>query len=93
MPKTYYKSMRSGFKSQHGDINWKIGEWRHQDGKIKTCNNGFHASENIIDAMYFVDCEILAEVWAKVVISEIQNAVSIAGLLLITEFLSVNDNL
>ena len=56
-----WKSMRKGMKSQHGSIKWKKNKWFKEDN-ISICNRGFHASENIIDAMGYVDCEVLAKV-------------------------------
>ena len=58
----FYKSMKAELKSGYGDIDWKIGEWVNVKGDLSLCNNGLHCCENIIDAMGFVNCEILAEV-------------------------------
>jgi hypothetical protein len=57
-----WKSMREGFKSYHGEKTWKPGKWYKFRGELKMCKNGFHASERIIDAMYYVSMEILARV-------------------------------
>ena len=38
------------------------GKWHKVDGKIELCKWGFHASENVIDAMGFVPAEVLAKV-------------------------------
>jgi hypothetical protein len=54
--------MKAELKSGYGDIDWKIGEWVNVKGDLSLCNNGLHCCENIIDAMGFVNCEILAEV-------------------------------
>jgi hypothetical protein len=62
--KYLWKSMQAGMKSAHGDINWKIGQWEKEKEAVK-CSKGFHASENIIDAMGFVNCEVLARVEVK----------------------------
>ena len=40
----------------------KAGKWHKTKGELKMCENGFHASENIIDAMYYVPAEVLAKV-------------------------------
>ena len=49
----------------NNDFKWEVDRWYHQDGKISCCNNGFHASERMINAMGFVDCEVLALVEVK----------------------------
>ena len=59
-----WKSMQKGMKSSNGNVKWKIGQWQHED-KISMCNSGFHASKRIIDAMGFVNMEVLAEVEVK----------------------------
>jgi hypothetical protein len=61
--KTLWKSMLAGMNSGSGSIGpWKEGEWRKHKGKLEMCQSGFHASENIIDAMGYINCEVLAEV-------------------------------
>src|ERR1035437_715584 len=63
--KTYlWKSMQNGLKSAHGNINWKIGEWVVEDS-VKLCTNGLHASLNVIDAMSYVNAEVIAQVEVK----------------------------
>ncbi len=62
---TLWKSFKADFKNNNGNIDWKIGQWFHQDGEIKACQNGFHGSKRIIDAIQFVDCEIIAVVEVK----------------------------
>ena len=56
-----WKSMQKGMKSSHGSIKWKKGKWFIEDN-ISICNRGFHASENVIHAMGYVSCEVLAKV-------------------------------
>jgi hypothetical protein len=63
--KYLWKSMREGLKSEHGNINWKIGEWFEIEGKPELCGRGFHASEKVIQAMGYVNMEILAKVQVK----------------------------
>ncbi len=53
--------MQKGMKSSHGSIKWKKGKWFIEDN-ISICNRGFHASENVIHAMGYVSCEVLAKV-------------------------------
>ena len=63
MSKKYlWKSMRMGLKSEYGKINWKMGEWRKVTGELEMCENGFHASERIIDSMHHIAMECLAKV-------------------------------
>ena len=40
---------------------FKVGKWYKEDN-ISICNRGFHASKKAIDAMGYVDCEVLAKV-------------------------------
>jgi hypothetical protein len=56
-----WKSMKAGLKSANGGIDWKVGEWFKED-KIKICERGFHASKEPLQAMGYVNCEILARV-------------------------------
>ena len=60
--KTLWKSMKAGMKSANGNIDWEIGIWRTAKIPIGICENGFHASENVIDAMSYVPAEIIARV-------------------------------
>jgi len=62
MKKHLWKSMRADLKSAHGNTKWKIGEWNKVEGELEMCNNGFHASEKILDSMNYVSMEILAKV-------------------------------
>ena len=56
--------MQAGMESSRGNIEWKVGEWQKESKALK-CEQGFHASERIIDAMRFVNCEVLARVEVK----------------------------
>lgn len=53
-----WKSMSADLK--HRGFQFKIGKWHRQDGVIKACRNGFHASTRAINAMGYVPCEVLA---------------------------------
>ena len=55
-----YKSLIAGLKSGYDKSHWKVGEWRSVD-KPTECV-GLNCSKTPLDAMRFVDCEILAEV-------------------------------
>ena len=68
MPKLYkFLNLKDGKIVSNYDLNyvWKIGEWKKAEGEIKCCNNGFHASKDILDALDFVKGGILAEVEVK----------------------------
>jgi hypothetical protein len=58
-----WKSLRPGLRSLNGhEFTWKIGEWKKETAPLSLCNNGFHASENVIDAMAYVRADSLAQV-------------------------------
>ena len=64
MAKKYlWKSMRAGLVSGSGRLGpWKVGKWRVHPDKLTMCESGFHASENVIDAMRYVNAEVIAKV-------------------------------
>jgi hypothetical protein len=63
---TLWKSMKAGMKSGSGNIGpWRVGEWRKHDAPLEMCRAGFHASVRAIDAMRYVNCEVLARVEVK----------------------------
>ena len=55
-----YKSLPKNLTS-YGH-KFKVGKWYKAEGDLKICKNGFHCSQNIIDAMGFVNMEVLAKV-------------------------------
>ena len=57
---TLWKSMQSGMRSGVGDMTWKVGTWHNHKGKLDMCHSGFHTSVRAIDAMQYVNCEVLA---------------------------------
>ena len=59
-PKILYKSLPADM-APHGH-KFIVGKWHKISGTLKICSKGFHASENIIDAMGFVNAEVLAKV-------------------------------
>lgn len=61
-PKYLWKFLRTGLKSEHGNCEWKVGEWKKHEGEVSLCASGFHASEKIFDALQYVPGEILAKV-------------------------------
>jgi len=62
-PKKLYKALRAGMKSQYDGHKWKIGTW-YKTECTELCR-GFNCSRRIIDAMQYVNMEILAEVEAS----------------------------
>src|SRR5690349_5970158 len=60
--KYLWKSMKKGMKSEHGSIAWKVGQWEKHDGVRRLCDAGLHATKDRIDAMGFVNCEVIAKV-------------------------------
>jgi hypothetical protein len=61
-PKTRYKFLRTGLKSESGNCRWKIGEWKTFDGELLLCKAGFHCSKGPYQAFSYVQGEVLAEV-------------------------------
>ena len=62
---TLWKVFKADLKSNNGNIEWEIGEWQKHEGKLELCMSGFHASERIVDAMYYTSMELLARVEVK----------------------------
>lgn len=58
---TLWKSMCANMKSDHGSVDWQIGKWE-KENLVQACSTGFHASERILDAMGYVNLEVLAKV-------------------------------
>lgn len=65
MPKYLWKFLKSDLKSAHGSLKWKVGEWKKIEGQVTLCENGFHASKKILDALSYVRGEVLAYVEVK----------------------------
>jgi len=40
-------------RSMHGNIQWEVGKWKKQTGKLELCGNGFHASAKPLDSLYY----------------------------------------
>jgi len=53
-------------KISHGH-KWELNKWYKTDGKIELCKNGFHCSNNFIDAMKYIlpGYMVLVEVHGK----------------------------
>ena len=56
------KFLRTGLKSENGNIKWKVGQWKKFNGELKMCEAGFHCSVEPYDAFSFVQGEWLTEV-------------------------------
>ncbi len=63
--KTYWKSLcyrRGTIVSDYDNSKWVVGQWRVNPYPVtKTCE-GLNCSEMIVDAMGYVNCEVLAQV-------------------------------
>jgi len=60
--KYLWKSLKKGCVSSHNNFKWRLNKWYKVSGDLSLCNKGFHASSDIISAMKYVDCEVLAKV-------------------------------
>ena len=58
----FLKEEDGNFKSVSGNQIWKIGKWYSISGDLKICENGFHCSQFIQDAMSWVRGNCLAQV-------------------------------
>ena len=56
-----WKFLHEGMRSESGDHIWDVGKWYEAAGPLELCVNGFHCSRRILDAMAYVQGEILAE--------------------------------
>ena len=62
MGKQYlWKAMGDGLKSNYDGSPWEVGKWRKEKAPTEECV-GLNASPRIIDAMSYVNMEILAKV-------------------------------
>lgn len=59
---TRWKFLRTGYKSESGNLKWKLGKWNRVEGELDMCRNGFHCSKTPFQAFSYVQGEILAEV-------------------------------
>ena len=62
--KFLWKTLKDGLVSTHGNHKWKIGKWDKVSAPLEICRKGFHASERILDAFFYVKpgCIARAEV-------------------------------
>jgi len=49
-----YRFVTDDLKSEHGKVQWKVGEWQKQGGTLKLCENGFHASKDPLDSLNYI---------------------------------------
>jgi hypothetical protein len=64
-PSTRYKFLRlvdGQIHSSQGGLVWQIGVEQRVSGPLALCVNGLHCSRLIIDALHYVQGEVLAEV-------------------------------
>ena len=61
--KTLWKSMPADM-SPH-NFHYEIGRWHEHKADLKICESGFHASKNVIDAMYYVNAGVIAQVQVR----------------------------
>ena len=60
-----WKFIREGFKSENGNVKWKVGEWQEPIKDLEMCNKGYHCSKKIYQAFSYVQGEVLAQVECK----------------------------
>jgi len=48
-----YRFVTDDLKSQHGKVQWVVGEWQKQKGKLVLCGHGFHASQRPLDSLNY----------------------------------------
>ena len=61
MSEKLYKFL-NGNESENGDHTWEIGKWYEVEAELKMCENGFHASKYVQDALSYVQGDTLAVV-------------------------------
>jgi hypothetical protein len=60
--KTLHKNGKDIVSEYNNKCKWQIGKWKKTTKKLEMCKWGFHASEKIRDAMYYVAPGIITEV-------------------------------
>ena len=56
----FLREVNGKIVSEYGTQEWKVGKKYSVKGKIKCCRNGFHASDTPLDALNYVNGEVLA---------------------------------
>jgi len=49
-----YRFVTDNLQSENGNVQWKVGEWKKNDGEPELCKNGLHASREPIDSLHYV---------------------------------------
>ena len=49
-----YRFVTEDLKSEHGDVQWVVGEWQKYEGTLKLCKSGFHASRRPLDSLNYI---------------------------------------
>jgi hypothetical protein len=57
----FLRDVGGEIKSQSGNHTWEIGKW-YSTGAVELCQQGFHSSDTILQALSFVRGEFLARV-------------------------------
>ena len=60
-----WKTMLTGNKSSIGGHIFEVGKWYSVEGEIKCCENGFHCSDTVVDAINYVIPQVVALVEVK----------------------------
>ena len=49
-----YRFVKENLKSEHGNIQWVLGEWQKCEGKSSLCETGLHASQKPLDSLNYI---------------------------------------
>jgi hypothetical protein len=49
-----YRFVTDDLKSQHGRVQWVVGEWQKRKGKLILCGHGFHASQRPLNSLNYI---------------------------------------
>ena len=66
-----YRFVKENLKSEHGDIQWVLGEWQKCEGKLSLCKTGLHASQKPLDSLNYIfgtrwfECEARGKVFSE----------------------------
>jgi hypothetical protein len=56
----FLREVNGKIVSEYGTQEWKVGKKYSVKGKIECCRNGYHASDTPLDALNYVNGEVLA---------------------------------
>jgi len=51
---TCYRFVTEDLKSQHGEVQWVVGEWQKYNGKLELCVSGFHGCREPMHSLEYV---------------------------------------